>query len=574
MPFNPDDPFELERQTLDHRDTDNPHVRRRIIAEQERQFAEARQRATGKPADKQSLISKLPSMRDIKKGANNFLQKPVGSPDGNSILNTLNTLGSTVATGLRGNEVTPQERIAGANLAAGRNLGAGAGIFGDIEAQRLAGDRIRIEGRQGNERRQLNDGIQEILTGEGDAQTKVQDAINFAEQSGFGEDVIAPIRQVLQEQQSVLTTQADKIAFEQEKGNQDRQTAAAEPADPFKAGDVDQSRARISAMAEQLGGDVLGGLVDSLSDDAFEEFEGTDGKATSRLLEKAREFLDFDEAGNITGTNNPLALHAAIDELPKKADETTTTGGGTRSRPNIEKVIDAIAESDRVNGEDSEKSKELRKNLKKLNSRGVFFMGRTDEGGVVIGDKTTGNVKITTPDEIMNKPIQKLQVRPISQKEREGIRNANNSLKLLTRIETLFELDESTGGPFEGRVKQFIQKDLGGLGINESDEKLIGNLKKLNNAVIKALSGSTVPLQEAQRIMSEIPAITDTPSQFKAKMEIVKQGMTDVLESLENTRPDRATTQQRFNELMGSSTTLEHAPVPETSGLSDDELFE
>lgn len=102
--------------------------------------------------------------------------------------------------------------------------------------------------------------------------------------------------------------------------------------------------------------------------------------------------------------------------------------------------------------------------------------------------------------------------KPASASERTAIASGRASIDSLQNLNRLF--NKNYVGPIVGRVSQ--AKDVFGLNPQDQSEFMAATTA-FKNAIIKEITGAQMSEAEAQRIMKQVPDITDAPTVWKAK---------------------------------------------------------
>lgn len=91
---------------------------------------------------------------------------------------------------------------------------------------------------------------------------------------------------------------------------------------------------------------------------------------------------------------------------------------------------------------------------------------------------------------------------------------------------------------YKGTWGEFVDKHLSQLPLGpEADQERIqfrALAADLENQYIKAISGATVPTSEVPRLRRAIPTASDSPDQFKAKLEEMERNLTDLPNIIRN----------------------------------------
>ncbi len=109
-----------------------------------------------------------------------------------------------------------------------------------------------------------------------------------------------------------------------------------------------------------------------------------------------------------------------------------------------------------------------------------------------------------------------------SASERTAIAETESSLANLENLKTLFDKTTTVTGPIEGRIKPIA--GLFGLTTDEQ-EAFMAATSAFKNAVIKQITGAQMSEQEADRIMKQVPDITDPRVRWLAKYGQTKKNL-------------------------------------------------
>lgn len=110
--------------------------------------------------------------------------------------------------------------------------------------------------------------------------------------------------------------------------------------------------------------------------------------------------------------------------------------------------------------------------------------------------------------------------------ERTAIAEGRASVDALDNLKTLFDSSQTVTGPVAGRIEP--TKGLFGLTTDEQ-ESFMAATSAFKNAIIKQITGAQMSEQEANRIMKQVPDITDPPARWRAKFNQSKKNL-DFLE--------------------------------------------
>lgn len=115
-----------------------------------------------------------------------------------------------------------------------------------------------------------------------------------------------------------------------------------------------------------------------------------------------------------------------------------------------------------------------------------------------------------------------VNISPASASEREAIAGGRASLDALDNLKSLFDSKMTKTGLIAGRIEPV--KGLFGLSSKEQED-LMAATYAFKNAIIKEITGAQMSEAEAQRIMKQIPDITDPPTRWLAKWEQSKKNL-------------------------------------------------
>lgn len=123
---------------------------------------------------------------------------------------------------------------------------------------------------------------------------------------------------------------------------------------------------------------------------------------------------------------------------------------------------------------------------------------------------------------ILKPPISLTLGQPASPTERQAIASGRASLDALDNLKTLFDSTQTKTGPIVGRLAP--TKGLFGLTTDEQ-EAFMAATSAFKNAIIKEITGAQMSEQEANRIMKQVPDITDPPTRWQAKWQQSKKNL-------------------------------------------------
>lgn len=134
------------------------------------------------------------------------------------------------------------------------------------------------------------------------------------------------------------------------------------------------------------------------------------------------------------------------------------------------------------------------------------------------------NAGIATPNEkamlekmLAGQPMVQIGLgQPASPSERKEIAETRASIDALDNLKNLFDSAQTKTGPITGRVSPLA--GLMGMTTDEQEAFMAATFA-FKNAIIKEITGSQLSEHEANRIMKQVPDITDPPARWKAKWE-------------------------------------------------------
>jgi len=111
---------------------------------------------------------------------------------------------------------------------------------------------------------------------------------------------------------------------------------------------------------------------------------------------------------------------------------------------------------------------------------------------------------------------------PASASERQAIAETRASIDALNNLKSLFDSTQTKTGPIVGRTSP-----IAGLFSMTTDEQeaFMAATSAFKNAIIKEITGAQMSEVEANRIMKQIPDITDPTVRWKAKWEQSKKNL-------------------------------------------------
>jgi hypothetical protein len=111
-------------------------------------------------------------------------------------------------------------------------------------------------------------------------------------------------------------------------------------------------------------------------------------------------------------------------------------------------------------------------------------------------------------------PSTTVNVTPASASERTAIAETNASMDILDNLKVLFDNPNTRTGPLVGRV----DPTLGLIGKTPVEqEDFMAATSAFKNKIIKEITGAQMSEVEANRIMKQVPDITDPPARWMAK---------------------------------------------------------
>jgi hypothetical protein len=111
---------------------------------------------------------------------------------------------------------------------------------------------------------------------------------------------------------------------------------------------------------------------------------------------------------------------------------------------------------------------------------------------------------------------------PASAAERTAIAETRASIDNLNNLKELFDSLQTKTGPITGRLEPV--KGLFGLSTDEQ-EAFMAATSAFKNAIIKEITGAQMSEVEAERIMKQVPDITDPPTRWRAKWQQSKKNL-------------------------------------------------
>jgi len=145
----------------------------------------------------------------------------------------------------------------------------------------------------------------------------------------------------------------------------------------------------------------------------------------------------------------------------------------------------------------------------------------------------TAEEKATYEDAVLGRPISvKIgATEPPSPSERTAIAQTQASIDALNNLKQLFDSSRTKTGPITGRISPLA----GLIGMTTKEqESFMAATSAFKNAIIKEITGAQLSQEEAERIMKQIPDITDPEPRWLAKWEESKKN----LESLQKRRAE------------------------------------
>jgi len=124
---------------------------------------------------------------------------------------------------------------------------------------------------------------------------------------------------------------------------------------------------------------------------------------------------------------------------------------------------------------------------------------------------------------LYGKPMVEISLgKPASSAERTAIAETRASIDALDNLKSLFDSTKTRTGPIVGRVDPL--KGLVGLTTDEQ-EGFMAATSAFKNAIIKEITGAQMSQEEAERIMKQVPDITDPSTRWEAKWEQSKKNL-------------------------------------------------
>jgi len=119
-------------------------------------------------------------------------------------------------------------------------------------------------------------------------------------------------------------------------------------------------------------------------------------------------------------------------------------------------------------------------------------------------------------------PVQITFGKPAAAAERTAIAETRASIDALNNLKELFDNAQTKTGPVTGRISPIA--GLVGMTTGEQ-EAFMAATSAFKNKIIKENTGAQMSEVEAERIMKQIPDITDPPTRWKAKWEQSKKNL-------------------------------------------------
>jgi len=124
---------------------------------------------------------------------------------------------------------------------------------------------------------------------------------------------------------------------------------------------------------------------------------------------------------------------------------------------------------------------------------------------------------------LYGKPMVEIKLgQPASPAERKEIAETRASMDALDNLKTLFDNTQTKTGPIVGRYSPIA--GLVGMTTDEQ-EAFMAATSAFKNAIIKEITGAQMSEVEANRIMKQVPDITDPATRWKAKWEESKKNL-------------------------------------------------
>jgi len=112
--------------------------------------------------------------------------------------------------------------------------------------------------------------------------------------------------------------------------------------------------------------------------------------------------------------------------------------------------------------------------------------------------------------------------RPASAAERTAIATGRASIDALDNLKALFDSVQTQVGPIAGRISPIA----GLMGLtSDEQEDFMAATSAFKNQIIKEITGAQMSEVEAQRIMKQVPDITDPPARWEAKWRQSKKNL-------------------------------------------------
>jgi hypothetical protein len=163
--------------------------------------------------------------------------------------------------------------------------------------------------------------------------------------------------------------------------------------------------------------------------------------------------------------------------------------------------------------------------------------------------------------------------KPASASERTAIAETEATLDSLDNLENLFNSLETQTGPVVGRIAP--AKGLLGL-TTENQESLMAASSAFENKVIKDTTGAQMSEKEAQRILKQVPRMTDPPARWKAKlaqtrrnMKLIQKRRSEVLEKSGITSPLASPIDVTQQQVSSPTTQAEFDAIPSGAQFVD-----
>lgn len=267
------------------------------------------------------------------------------------------------------------------------------------------------------------------------------------------------------------------------------------------------------------------------------------------------EEMDEKERGSFEDRQK-RAIRKLEDEIDKKYKESDSdtmlnwlTAIGAAARPLKQPYLPDTGKVNYWGSQNKKRFEENRKNkikqlsdlqnmyqsLKKGGTKDNQYFNTAD--GIVSVNKKTGETKLVRESELKKQREERLRDQfefgkevkgRLSDKEVKDITALDDGSRILEEIDNLLENTEVEDylGPYSSRIENMMNY----VPTAELDE----NFVKMQQLVgiqladyVKSISGAQVSEQEAQRLLKNIPNVTDKPKAFKVKLDQFKKELKD-----------------------------------------------